>query len=233
MTLNTKNIKTESNFVEQPNLTVGSYPARVVRIIDLGLQTQRPFKGQEKKPANMAYIGYELVDAFMVDKEGNEILDKPRWVNEQISVYPLEVENAKSTKRYLAIDPDNNFDGDFGQIIDQPCMVNIVHNSSKNKVYDNVGSISAMRERDKEKTAQLQNPPLVLSLEEDNVEGFLSLPDWIQDIIRDGLKWEESVLYKALQNSSSSGKAEATNAKEPVPAEENDDEDLTDDDIPF
>jgi hypothetical protein len=93
------------DFVEQPNIDPGVYPARIVQIIDFGLQPQKPYKGEEKKPQYEIGITYELVDVFMIDKDGNEVEDKPRWISETLPFYGLEADRAKSTQRYNAADP--------------------------------------------------------------------------------------------------------------------------------
>ena len=75
MAINASKVKTASNRIEQPNLEPGPYPARLVQIIDLGLQPQRPYKGVEKPPAHELMVTYELSDAFMIDKDGNDLED--------------------------------------------------------------------------------------------------------------------------------------------------------------
>lgn len=241
MTLNTKKIKpagggNNSDMVE-PTLAVGGYPARVIRVYDLGLQPRPAFRGQEKSPANHIRITYELLDAFMLDKDGNELENKPIWIDEKMPLFSLEVENAKSTKRYYAIDPDENLGGDFSQLIDQPCIVNVVNNPDRKdpkKIYNNVGSVSAMREREKANAPQLVNDAFVVSLDSDDVDAFNSIPKWIQDEMKESLNWEETEMYKALQGEAPK-KPEPKEEKKPDPAPQDDDvEDEDDDgDIPF
>ena len=50
------------NFVPQANIAPGSYPARLVQIIDLGLQAQKPYQGKDKAPVQEIMFTYELVD---------------------------------------------------------------------------------------------------------------------------------------------------------------------------
>ena len=45
--------QSNSNRVIQELMEVGTEEARVVAVIDLGLQPQRPYKGQDKPPVNM------------------------------------------------------------------------------------------------------------------------------------------------------------------------------------
>jgi len=184
--------------VEQELLDIAGYPARIVQIIDLGLQAQRPYKGTEKPPANEIIIGYELLDEFMKDDKGEDLLDKPRWLSERIPMRNLKADKAKSTQRYLALDPKQDHDGDFIALVGTPCMVNIVHNESNGKVYANVDNISTMRPKEAAKAPELVNPPLVFDLDEPDMEAFERLPDWIQDIIKENLEYNGSALQKAL-----------------------------------
>lgn len=188
--------------VTQEPLEDGSYPCRVVQVIDLGLQPQRPFQGQEKKPAHEIMVTYEFLDEFCVDEEGVEQADKPRWLSETFPLHNLKADKAKSTKRYLAIDPECKFGGDFSQLVGSPCMVTVVQNPGKGqnagKVYTNVQSVSTMRSKDAGKAAELVNPPKVFNLEEPDLEILGSLPDWLQDKIKSNLEFEGSVLQGLL-----------------------------------
>jgi len=201
-----------SNRVEQPIIDAGVYPARIVQILDMGLQAQRPYQGKEKPPANEISITYELVDSFMVDEDGNELEDKPRWVSETLPLHSITQEKAKSTQRYNAADPDNKFGGDFSQLLDVPVNVSIVHNQVGDKTYVNVAGIASMRPKDALKCPELVNPPKLLDLDAPDVVVFNSLPQWIQDKIKKNLNYNGSKLQAVLE-----GKAEA---KKPAPKKE-------------
>ena len=96
--LNAKRAGGGSNkdFVEQELLEPGTYPVRVVQIIDLGVQPQRPFKGEQKPPVHQIQLTYEFVDEFLKDEDGNELEDKPRWLSESFPLYNLSSDRAKS-----------------------------------------------------------------------------------------------------------------------------------------
>lgn len=186
--------------VEQPNIEPGTYPGRLVQIIDLGLQAQRPYKGQDKPPANEIMLTYELVDEFMIDKEGNVVEDKPRWISETLPFYGLYADKAKSTQRYNALDPNGDAKGDFSKLIDTPVNVTVVNNPGNNgKVYDNVATLSSMRARDSAACPPLVNAPKVFDLDNPDLEVFNSLPEWIRNKIKENLNYEGSVLQKAVE----------------------------------
>lgn len=190
------------NKVEQPPIENGTYPARVVQVLDLGVQAQQPYQGKEKPPVQMINITYEFLDEFCVDEDGNEMEDKPRWLSEDFPLYNLEADRAKSTQRYLALDPKVEKDGDFTKLVNTPCLVTVVQNPGKGKnagkIYTNVGGLSTMRPKDAEKAAELVNPPKVFDLDEPDMEVFGSLPEWLQEKIKGNLEFNGSPLDIAL-----------------------------------
>lgn len=218
MGLNLKNVprSQNANRVEQPVLEVGTYPARLVQIIDCGIQPQKPYQGNEKPPAHEVRLTYELLDVFMIDEEGNEEEDRPRWVSETITLASPDKDLAKSTKRYKALDPDIVHDYDFTKLIGYPCMITIAHGANKknpDRPYENIGNVTTMRKAQADKAVALKNEPKVFVLDEPNLETFLSLPTWMQDYIKSNLQYAGSALEKALAGH---GPAKAEGGKPPV-----------------
>lgn len=233
--LNAKKVPyTGSNRVEQESLDPGTYPIRLVQVISMGLQKQREFKGEAKDPAYDLYLTYEFLDEFMKDEEGNEIKDKPRWLSERIPFHSLESDLAKSTKRYYALDPEGKFDGDWSKLAGTPGMLTITKSKPKEggKVYNNVAGLSGMREKDAAKAPKLVNPPKVFDLDDPDMEVFQSLPQWLQDAIKENLEYEGSALEKAVQalppsakGGDTGGPKKATQKPSQEVSEDNDDED--------
>lgn len=221
MALNSSKIKGGGSGVEQAVIPPGVYPARIVQVIDMGLQAQRPYKGAEKKPANEIMLTYELVDCFMVDKDGKELEDKPRWVSETLPLYNVEfADKAKCTQRYKAVDATNAFGGDFSKLVDIPINVALVHNVQGEKTYVNIASIAPMRAKDADKCEALKNPAKVFDLDAPDVELFNSLPDWIKDKIKGNLNFNGSALQAALNGKPAPVKEEKPVEAAPVEAAE-------------
>lgn len=198
----------------------GVYPARVVQIIDFGVQPQRPYQGKEKAPAQEIGLTYELVDEFLKDEDGNDMEDKPRWQSEIIPLYSLDQDRAKSTQRYLALDPDRVHGGDFSQLVGSPCNVTLIHNQSGDKVYVNVAAIAGMRPRDAQKCPELVNDPKVFDLDDPDVEVFRSFPEWIQEKIMGNLNYSGSKLEAALKGEEVVKSKPAKDKKEEVVEED-------------
>lgn len=198
MALNARKVQSKSKGPQQEAMEAGTYPARVVQVIDFGIQPQRAFKGEEKPPAQTIYQTYEFLDEFCKDENGEDVEDKPRWLSEQFPLFSLEADLAKSTKRYYALDPDENFGGDFTLLAGQPCMVTINQYESKGEIKNGVSSVAPMRPKEAAKAPELVNPPKVFVIDEPDLEIFKSLPDWMQGKIKEGLEYKGSALDEAL-----------------------------------
>jgi len=141
-----------SNSKRPDPVAPGTYPARLVQVVGLGTQKQRPYKGDEKPPAMMIRVTYELLDEFMKDEDGNDREDAPRWISEEFKFLSLKADLAVSTKRYAALDPTKAANGDWAELVGAPCMVTIINEQDKrpgfeDRFYDRVSSVSSMRER--------------------------------------------------------------------------------------
>jgi len=198
---------------QQEPIEEGTYPTRVVQIIDLGVQPRRAFDGKPKPPIQHIRITYEFLDEFCLDEDGNEMEDKPRWLSEDIPFYNLNADRATSTLRYKAIDPDDAFDGDFTQLAGSACLVTVVNNPGKGKnagkIYNNIAGVATMRKRDKDKAVELVNESLVFLIDEPDKAAWGKLPQWLQDKIKGGIEFKGSALDVAL----SGGEAPKKEAK--------------------
>ncbi len=232
MALNAKNIKMESKFKAPEPLEVGSYPARVVQIISLGLQKQQPYKGEPKDPKPELYVTYELLDEFLTDEDGEEMKDKPRWLSETFTMNSLDSDLAKSTKRYMALDPELDYEGDWSQLVGAGCMVTITQNEGKGKnagrIFNNISSVSTMRAKEAAKAPELVNAGKVFDIDEPDMEVFLSLPDFLQSKMKDNLEFSGSALEKAIKAHKGGEKQEKKEEKPQVKGDANDEDDEED-----
>ena len=206
----------------QDAIEPGTYPVRVAQIVDLGLQPQRPWQGEEKPPAHEMMITYELLDEFCVDEDGNPDEEKPRWLSETLPLRSLMAEKAKSTQRYYALDPNEDFGGDFVALAGMPANASITQNAGKGKnvgkIYNNIQMLTTLRTKDAAKAEPLKKEPKVFVLDEPDLEVFNSLPDWLQDKLKSNLEYAGSELEKALTGGVSA-------SEEPQAADADDGED--------
>lgn len=223
MSLNAKKAGSTTNRAPQPVIEPGVYPARLAQIIDLGVQAQRPYKGKDKPPVQEIMLTYELVDCFMVDEDGNDLEDKPRWVSETLAFYGLFADKAKSTQRYHAFDPNEEFGGEWAKAAGMPINATLVNNASGDKVYTNVANVAAMRPRDAKACPEMRNPVRVFDLDAPDMEVFNALPEWLQGKIKQNLNFTGSPLDAALNGK----RAAPAKQKAPEPApEDEENEDL-------
>ena len=224
MTLNANKVPFSGGSRAEP-LEPGNYPARVVQVLDLGLQAQRPYEGQEKAPAYEIMVTYELGTEFMVDDDGNPDETRPRWVSERFALYPLASDRAKSTNRYKVLDPKIKYEGDWSQLIGAPCLVAVVNNKNKHtgKVYNNVGGISApIKGMD---VPELVNEGVTFDLSTGDTKTFKALPEWIQELIKSNLEFKGSAFESALIKANGHNEEPDDIDSDPV--------EIDDDDVPF
>jgi hypothetical protein len=199
MGLNASNVEMpEGNGKKQEQLEAGNYLARLVQVVDLGLQPQDNFKGEEKPPAHRVMFGYELGTEFMKDEDGKDMEDKPRWISEDFPFYNLKADLAKSTKRIKAMDPSLSKEGRLADMLGMPCTVTVVvdKNNKTGKTYVNVGNITPPMKGIP--VPELKNDPRLFELDEPDMEIFEGLPDWIQNKVKSNLEFNGSPLQKAL-----------------------------------
>lgn len=202
MSLNARDIpRTGGNSkMKAPLLAAGSYPARLVQVIGLGLQKQDPYQGQEKSPKYEILTTYELLDEFMLDENEEVLEDKPRWFSETIPMHSLDADLAKSTKRYMALDPLMKYNGDWAKLAGLPVTLAIGtakkrDGTDRNKIL----STTTMRPKEADKAPDLVNEPKVFDLEEPDADLFWSFPAWIQDRMKENLNYGGSALEKLVQ----------------------------------
>ena len=222
--LNANNVPHEGREYEKIEaLEPGTYPARLVRVVNMGLQTQRPFQGEEKAPKMDLHLTYELTDEFLRTEEGEEDKTKPRWVSERIPFNSLDSDLAKSTKRYYALDPNEEYDGDWEKLIGTPCMINITQNPGKGKnkdrIFNNVDGVSSMRPKEAAKAPELVNDPVVFDFYNPDLELFGTFHQKLQDSIKESLDFEGSDLEKMLE-----GQGKSSDKKEKKSKPEAEDE---------
>lgn len=182
------------NFNTEP-LEAGTYPARIIGISNIGLHSQT-YQGEAKDPIDNIGITYELLDEFLKDEDGNDLEDKPRWITEFMPFHHIKSERAKSTKRYLSVDPNLDFGGDWGQLLNSPIMLSVVQNAGKGKnqgkVFNNVDSISPMRPKEASKATPLKNPTFTFDFYDASIEDWNQAPGIVKTMVKKALNFAGS-----------------------------------------
>lgn len=156
-----------------PILSPGSYPARLVQIVDLGMQ---PGTSMYPEPKLKMEMRFELLDEFMADEDGKELENKPRWFSYELT-YNADGYMGDRSNIYKVFDALGGFDKPLPDLLGTPCNVAIAKGlkqdgkTEKNKIT----GVSAMREKDAEKASPLQNETTYFSLMEPDMEVWKTL----------------------------------------------------------
>lgn len=193
-------MKISSKNKERALAPEGVHAARCVRVLDLGTQYNKKFDSTARK----VQLAFELVDETHVfnEEKGEQPFVVYRTytasLNKKASLY-------KDIQAWLGLKLEKNAEFDVAQLLNKPCQVQILHNSSESgETYANIQSIMAPPKTMKVKNAASELVMFSLDPDEFDQEVFDSFPDFLKEII------EASPEYKALE--------EPVPAKKPMPA---------------
>lgn len=168
----------------------GTYMARIVNIIDLGVQ-EDTYEG-EKKIAHKIFVQFEFpTEMITINDE-----EKPRWLGKDFAVSLHE--KATLVKLVSAADPDGSKTRkgrNLKALLDLPLMVTVGSTNTGN------AKIAGMARLMKGMTVPpLANPLVFFDLDGDDVEAFNKLPEWMQEKIKASIDFEDTLFAKALKS---------------------------------
>jgi len=213
-------------------LAPGTYTARCVSVIDLGVQ-ETGFGPKEK-----VYIGFEVPDERVEwkDKDGVEH-EGPAFIG---SRYTLSI-NAKSilgqhltSWRGVPFTDQERQGFNVLTVLGAPCLISVVHTESNGKTYANIQSIMRLPKGMQAKPAESELIAYT-PLDKEHAQNFDKLPDWQKKLVRAGYKMAEgsNVVGSALTAQTQAGGPVAPGEPPPAPAGDPGPSDDWDDDIPF
>lgn len=177
----------------------GAYPARIVQIIDLGLQVKTNWKTGEPETYEgssdpiiqpKVWINFEFpTETIEIDGE-----DKPRWCGKEYTVSSHEKAGLMALLK--AADPkmEHTAKGrNLKGLLGLPVMVTIASTSSGKA---KVGSVSGVPKG--LQVDSLKNPEVFFDLDGEDVATFESLPKWMQDRITEGTDFDATGFYQAV-----------------------------------
>lgn len=139
-----KSVAAGSGNVEKP--PAGNKPARLIALIDLGSTTE-PVKQDDGSIVSKVFRKYAFFWELVTTKDGSGrpfiIGERYRWSDRMTgkAAGRQMIESWRGEKY-----SDDNADIDPVELVDTPCLVNVVHKTNGNKVYVNVDSITPMFE---------------------------------------------------------------------------------------
>lgn len=187
----------------RPLPKAGTQAARIVHVVDLGVQARAAFKGQERAPKRMVWINFELVND-KADFKGEGKLEPHRISPRDFAVSTDS--KAAITKLLSSLDPENTFAGDLTKLVNLPCLVVIVYNKYKNPdgtetTFANINQVSPVPQGFA--VPELSGSSNFFSFDEPDAEVYQTLPKFIQDKIVGALNYGGSAaekMVKSLEN---------------------------------
>ena len=211
----------------------GTYAARCVTIVDLGVQPTG-FGDKEK-----IYIGWEVpAERVEWEKDGQKhegpALIGSRFTN---SIHEKAILGQLLTSwRGKAFTDDERKGFDLFSVLGAACMISVTHTEKNGKVYANVGAVVRL-------PAGMTCPPAETDLvayspmDPETSGNFDKLPEWLQKLVRDGYKMAEgdNTIGSANRQSApqNSARAEALSTVHGTRPNVEDGDPGFDDDIPF
>lgn len=207
----------------------GQRAARLVGLIDLGMQPQEPWKGEEKKPVKEFVPLYWLAnDKYTTDDGEEKNMVRGPW---PIKIYP-----GATRGHYFdfcnGIDPNGEVlvdgAGDITQLLGRKCLVNIVEDKKqkdgKDISYFNIKGVAEAPED--YPIPDLDIETFTFDTSAPTKEGFERLSDRNQGLIKGSVDYEGSEL-QAICEGDSAAALPLADAVEPAAVAD------FDDDIPF
>ena len=188
-------------------IEAGTYPARCVGVVDLGIQ-HNDFNGKDQEKVILIF---ELpTERITVDGE-----DKPRWLSRQ---YTASLHEKSTLRQHLdawrgkAFTPAELAGFDLRNVINAPCMLTITNTEKNGKKYADIKAVSKPMKG--MVVAELENDPILFDMEADDALAvFETLPAWMKDIVERSPTWELR-------------KSDGTGAETEVSEEEGDEKEL-------
>ena len=189
------NITNEKKSNATGRIEDGTYAARIVQIIDLGIQ-ENEWEGV-KKEQHQVQITFE----FPTERVTVDEVDKPRWLGKAFVISTHE--KATLTKLMQAADPDGkdtmkgrNLKG----LMSKPLMVTGGSTATGNAKIAGVARLMKGLA-----VAALENPATFFDLDGKDTEAFDKFPKWLKERIMGGVDFE-STNFAGVLLSASNGK---------------------------
>ena len=163
----------------------GTFLAICYQVIDLGTQ-ETTFKGEIKRKPQVR-IAWELTSEKMAD-------GRPYSVGNNYTLSAHEKSNLRKmvttwAGRQFTNDGFRSFD--FTRLLGKPCFVTIVHNTSGENTYANIGGVVALPEGTPVPTQT--NPSVYFDLQTFDAQVYETLPDWMKEKIAKSFEYQRAV----------------------------------------
>jgi len=202
---NINEVKSQNNNVRKDygHIETGTYLARIVQVIGLGVQPRQPYKGEAKPPAPFLRITFELpFETIDRELQGGAVETQPRWFSKEFPFSGAELSTCYKWMKKL--DPNNELGGDWANALGKECQVFITATQGKkdpSKYYNDVRDIMTVSKGmtvpeifDKSKMVLFSTR----NVDAKTLEYFNNMPKWLQEKITTAVDFPNSPLDQAL-----------------------------------
>lgn len=172
----------------------GARPARLMSIVDVGIQNQQPYKGKVKRPCQQVILGFDLVDDL--DDDGNS-------VRLTTGYFPLNVVTDFKTKQLheksklyaivKALDPTGKkFKDDFSNLINEACIINVKLVERDGKTYANFDGVGPVPDIEGFKVAETTGVSYIFDMDSPTLETWTALQDRLKAKVREAINYPDS-----------------------------------------
>lgn len=178
------------NFADVPNIGNGQYPARVVQIVDMGVQRMEVYgKPDEMEEKPVVRITYEFSTKRIDITKDGVTESRPRWLGKDYKVSKDERGNLRKAVDNILPGFDWEGDSDITLIAGKACMVAVGTTSGgKDKIVATNAAIEGFE------VGELENPVTIFDLSDPSLDDFNVLPQWIQTKIEGSVNIASSPL---------------------------------------
>lgn len=177
----------------------GLQAARVVQVVDMGVQSRKPYKGAERPAKRSLWISFELVND-KADFKGDGTLE-PHRISPQLMAFSTDPKSA-IYKLLASIDPQGELKGDASKLVNRPVLVNVIYNKQNapdgsEVTYANIGTVTPPMEG--QTIPKLSTPGVVFLFDAPDLKVYNSLPKFIKEKLTTALNFSGSALDKLLK----------------------------------
>lgn len=159
----------------QDRIEDGSYPVRLVQVIDIGLQEKIDF--DTNQPTGSYHPRAILTWEFPTERIEVDGEDRPRWLSQEVTISYHE--RAKLPQIIQALDPQREAET-LVDLLGRPALSTVA--STKN----NKPKIASIVQLPKSlQVGELENDPVAFDMDDFDNEIFNSLPDWLKNRIKE------------------------------------------------
>lgn len=187
--------KVESNSGPRVLPKAGTVPARLLSIVDLGVQSRKPWKGQPRSPVRQLVATFELP---------NDKMDyKGKLVPQRISTANMTLSNDPKSALYKfmqSIDPTGKNGGDLARYPGMPVLLTIVHTKVQGtdgeKTYANITGMMPAPEGFP--IEDLHDKPFLFDFDEPKEDQLKMMPPFLRKNIAKAVNYSGSKVEKVM-----------------------------------